>query len=269
MMPAILTAATQFNGAAQLTAEPGPGGDTPDWDFLRDFNTGSNGNSAQAADGFDYTGASTKSSEQAYSGSLSAKNVISSGSDGDGTFGGNIEFESDFVKGDTLWADIRFYLPAGFEIATPGNGSLKFLRFKIKTAGGSHVGYNDIQFMDDAGQSNAFRMLQEAQGLWVYFGTADSVTRNTWHRLTTCLKYDNVLQSSGGTSRSRVWFNNALVVDNDTIRTLENATDIVYAYLIFTYWNGNAPKTQHNYLDDIRVAKNGVPSWALDLEGVS
>lgn len=252
------------NGTVTVTAS----GSTPDWDFLRDFNSGSNGSSAQAADGFDGS-AAIKSNEQAYSGTLSAKTTIAIGSDGDGTTGGGIDFPTTLVKGDTLWCDIRFFFPTGFEIATPGNGSLKFLRFRLKTPAEGHVGYNDIQFMDDAGQSSAFRMIQEVQGSWVNFGTANSVTRNTWHRMSVCLKYDNVLQSSGGTARSRVWFNGALVVDDATIRTLENATDIVFLAFIYTFWNGGSPKTQSHYTDDIRFAKNGTPSWALDLEGVS
>lgn len=36
--------------------------------------------------------------------------------------------------------------------------------------------------------------------------------------------------------------------------TLINATDLVYHFLLFTYWNGNAPQTQSLYIDNFRLS---------------
>jgi hypothetical protein len=255
-----------------VTAESG---DTPDWDDVRDFNSGSPGDSGQSADGFDdAAGSAVKSTVVSFDGTKCCVTSIGIGEDGFGNWGGIIYLLGELTKGDALWSQIEFNLETGFEISTPTNGSLKFLRWHIKTAAGAHVGYIDIQLMDDfqeggAPQGYSFRMLQEAHGVWRYFGAPSLVTRATNHKLTAHIVLDNVLQAGGGNARIRVWLNDVLLVDDATVKTLDSATDRIDNEYVLTYWNDGAPRSQSMRLDNIRNAKNGTPTWALSLEGVA
>lgn len=244
---------------------------TPDWEIFRDFNSGPDNTGVQGkADGLDdLAGASVYTTEQVYAGARSMKTSITAGSDGFGNFGGTITLPSTLSKGNTLWLDLYAFFPTGFVIDTPTNGSLKFIRIRQRTAASTHVGYFDLSLCDDDGavDPQQFRMIKEDTSGWVSFGASGSVTRNAWHRISMQLVLDNVLQSSGGTARVRVWQNSSLLVDNATIRTMLNATDVASDFYLFTYWNGTAPQTQSCYIDNIRIAKNGTPSWASSLPG--
>jgi hypothetical protein len=247
-------------------------GFAPAWELLRDFNSGTVNASVQGqVDGMDdIAGASVYTTEQVYAGTRSMKTTITSGSDGFGLFGGTITLPSTLSKGNTLWLDLYAYFPTGFIIDTPTNGSLKFVRIRQRTAASTHVGYFDLSLCDDDSPDGPYqyRMIKEDTSGWVYSGAAGLMTRNAWHRVSLHIVFDNVLQASGGTARVRVWHNGTLLVDNTTIRTLLNATDVASDFYLFTYWNGTAPQTQACYIDNIRIAKNGVPSWAATLPGV-
>jgi len=243
----------------------------PDWEIFRNFNGGVSGTQVSYASGdaFDDLGGMTEySNVRSISGGMSAKCTIIGGTDGFGNWGGSVAFTDTLVKHDEFWLQLYIYIPDTFVIDTPGNGSLKFLRYKQRTAADAHRGYIDIQMQDDVGEPTAWRMIQENQGLWRNFGSVGSITRNAWHRVTTHVVLDDVLQASGGTSRIRVWMDGVLLVDDATIRTLVSATDFMNELYLFTYWNGMAPQTQSLWIDDLRMAKNGVPSWVAALPGV-
>jgi len=56
------------------------------------------------------------------------------------------------------------------------------------------------------------------------------------------------------------------LIYEDTIdQTLKQPTDKARAFLIFTYWNGNAPQTQNMYIDDLWVSTEPPPELILDL----
>jgi hypothetical protein len=252
------------NGTVTVTAASG---DTPDWELLYDFEEGTDGVKVPSLFNL-----SKYSTEKAQTGSKSCKMSILSGTEGWPDFGGAITFPSTVAKGDTLWFDIWLWVPANptFIINTSPNGSLKFYRAHHQTAGGANNYYFDIQIQDDVGRPTQFRMIKETNETnWIEFGTVGSLTRNAWQRFSVCQKYDNVLQGSGGTSRTRVWLNGNLLVDDATAPVLSNATDVSDHFYLFTYWNGNAPQDQSLWVDNMRFAKNGTPTWALGLEGVS
>jgi hypothetical protein len=111
-------------------------------------------------------------------------------------------------------------------------------------------------------------MIKERQDWWFNFGTANSFTKGTWHRITVNLKIGSVPKASGGFSRTRVWQNGTLLIDESRMQTLSSETDVADALFLFTYWNGNAPRAQSLWVDEIQMT-NYQPAWASDLQGVS
>ena len=45
-----------------------------------------------------------------------------------------------------------------------------------------------------------------------------------------------------------------LMFEDTTDFTLRSSTDLVDGFLLFTYWNGLAPRTQHLYIDDLYIS---------------
>ena len=249
-------------------------GASPDWEIFRDFNSGPDNTGVQGkADGLDdIAGASVYTTEQVYDGARSMKTTITSGSGGFGNWGGAINFTNNLVRYDTLWFDIYAFFPTGYSIITSPL-HLKFLRFRTYQSNGTNRGYNDLYIQDDSvsgtGSQQRFKFIREGQDVWYYGGGPGQMTRNTWHRFTVKLVLDSVAKSSGGQSLVRVWQNDSLIISSDDILTLGGATDYMNQFLLHTYWNNdNAPATQFSYYDNIRIAKNGVPSWAAGLPEV-
>lgn len=252
-----------------------------DWSIFRDFNSGASGASANGtADGFDGdAGASVYTTEQVYAGARSCKMTITSGSGGFGLWGGRLNFPAVFLKGDTLWYQHYYWMPNGYVISTTP-GFLKYLRFRTETSAGANVGYVDLYLNDDVSGTPAttYRWIFEGQQEWVVCGPNRRYLRDQWVRQTVRVDFSDVPAGLGGFGRVRHWENGSLILDsavtrgvsNNWLRTLENATDKSTFHLLHTYWNNdNAPATQSSYVDDIRIAKNGRPSWTLDLPGAA
>lgn len=255
------TVVVQSGGAAP---PPPP---TGSWSILRDFNSGIIGTKAERTpDGFDdVAGASVYSNERSFDGGQSAKLSIVGGTEGWGNWGGSITFPSPLRSGSELWLQMYIYMPADFIIATPGNGSLKFIRVRTKTSTGGNGGFNDIQFRDDANQTSSFRMIKEGQDQWFSFGAPNGFSKNMWQRVTVNLKFSSVPTTAGGVARVRVWQNGQLLVDEGRMQTLSSSSDVADALYLFTYWNGKAPQTQSLWVDQIQMS-NFRPGWASDLQ---
>lgn len=246
-----------------------------DWELTRLFDTGVAGTKAEGADAFDaLAGRTSYSTARSVSGAQSAEcRVLTTDSNGGfGQWGGAIDFPAPVGKGSVLWLEQYVFLPAGFSISTPGNGSLKYIRIRNRTSAGTLTGYLDIQLRDDDRTDNAWRYIKEGVATgWVYFGDVGSITRGQWLRHTFAIQLDNVAGASGGTPRVRVWQDGALLVDSTTLATLTTATDYTDSYYLFTYWNGTVPQDQSFFVDSVRMGAGPagyVPSWATGLQGV-
>jgi hypothetical protein len=250
----------------------------PDWQILRDFNSGPDNTSVQGrADGLDdIAGASVYTTEQVYGAPRSMKTTINAGSEGFGNWGGTVFYTNNLVRYDTLWFDIYAFFPTGYSIIT-NTSHLKFLRFKTYQSDGVSRGYNDLYINDDSrpmtGNQQRFKWIYEGvtgqgqDGGWFYGGGPGQMARDTWLRFTVKLVLDSVATSSGGLGMLRVWQNGLLLISTDEIRTLAAATDYSDEFYLHTLWNGGSPATQSSYYDNIRMAKNGTPSWAYSLPG--
>lgn len=229
------------------------------WTKVVDFNDGVVGESTQTTGGFDDAGGGTKfSDEVTLDGTLSAKMTIAGGTEGFGSWGGILNFPSDLRSGGEYWVQFYMYIPDSFYIYTPTNGSLKFLRIRTVTSGGSNGGYNDFQIMDDGTNADAvYRFIKEGvwdRG-WMPIGSASErsklLPRNQWFKVELALSFGTSPVSEGGNSYVRYWVNDELVWNGTQAQTLSGSGDIADALYIFTYWNGKAPKTQSLFIDSL------------------
>jgi hypothetical protein len=276
MTPIVVTNSSPAGLVSRVKAPPPNPIIPPDWEIFRDFNTGPDGATANfQADGFnDLGGFSRYTNEQVYAGAFSCKLNINAGTPGTdngfGTWGGKINFPTTCVKGDTLWFEQYYYMPTSF-VVDSSPGWLKYLRFWTTPNGVTNRGYLDVYLRNDVAGApfKPYQIIKEGQDLWVYFGADNrKFLRDQWVRQTVQIVIDNVTVASGGTAKVRFWENGQLIVDTTTIQTISNAIDYMPYFYLHTLWNGGAPSTVFSYVDNIRFAKNGVPTWVLDLPGI-
>ncbi len=200
------------------------------------------------------------SADVAYSGNRSAKLPVSGGTDAWGSFGGVFMFPSALQRGGEAWFRVRVYWPSGFDYTAPGaGGRLKFLRLHTQTSGGANIGYDDI-YINGPGSNPQFQYIYETVDQWVPLGgAAEQIKFNVWETYEFYVKFDTVPVSQGGQARVRFWKNGNLVRDISDKVTLSQSTGKIDSALLFTYWNGNAPKTQSLYVDDVVVTSDTPP----------
>jgi len=199
-------------------------------------------------------------------GSGSCQMGVTAGSDGWGQWGAIYSFPSNVTKGGSVWARVSLFVPTGFSVAT-NDGFLKFMRIHTATSSGGNVGYHDL-LISNPGWIN----WSAATGQWTssfiynYEGAANligvgviptnNIVQGTWETYEMNIKFDNVAKSAGGTGEVRIWKNNVLLKDVTTQPTIANATDYSDGFYLFTFWNGNAPATQHVYVDDVIITSD-------------
>jgi len=247
----------------------------PDWEIYRNFNVGTIGASTTGnANGFDQGGTETVyTTEQVFAGAQAAKSTIRPSQSGTFSFGGWItNYPSNFFRGDSVWFQGYYYVPASFFFGIP---RIKFLRFRTYAANGStNQGYVDTYINPLATPSSTYDIIYEGDiaeppSGWTHAGPAATIDRDRWIRINKHVVFDNLSTDNGGMARVRLWQDGVLLADKTDRRTLVDADSFSNQFLNFTYWNGeNAPQVQSLYIDELRLAKNGIPLWAADLPGV-
>jgi hypothetical protein len=278
MTPIVTTlqASSPTRGRVRGVAPSGGGYVAPDWERLRNFNTGTLGAPADLnTSGFSIDGDdSVFSDEQVYEGTQSGKvQKLPDGTDGTGDYGGTITFSglSNCFQGDTLWIQWAVYFPtAAFNLETARTTGSKFIRYRSLTAADGNAGFGDLYFNDQGGDAmlNFLKEPFPSNDGFIPMGLWADLTQDTWHLFTWAVRLDSVKGNAGGTSRLRVWRNTDLLIDRDDVKTLTTATDYVTNVRFFSTWNDGGAVDASCFIDDIKIAKNGVPTWALSLEGV-
>jgi hypothetical protein len=240
------------------------------WSVVEDFNSGTDGQSVMETGAMDdAAGGTLHSASPSLDGSLSAKMSISGGTTGFGSWGGIINFPSSLGSGDSYWVQFYMYIPSSFYISTPTNGSLKFLRVRTKTAEGPMGGFNDFQIIDDGSEADSvYRYIKEGvenrgdRG-WLKIGSADErstlLPRDQWFKVELALSFGVIPLAEGGNSYVRAWVNDDLIWNGANAQTLSESGDTANALYMFTYWNGEAPKTQSLYIDNL-IMTSDIPS---------
>ncbi len=313
-----------------------------------DFNNGVPGE--QVTEFSDASGHTYYDTTIVYDGANSAQMNIQQGADGWGLWGGRKQFPSELGEGDEVWVKVHTFFPTDFNIIA--DPFLKFLRFRVKTGSGTHLGYVDLYIMNDgsyryqnelsttrrlkfrnlisvstdyivgetitglgSGATATVRAIKAApeasaeQSDRVVFDYTNGLTFERWENvegLTSGTTYElNRVESNSVTNfgpqqpvRKGVWetyvyrvrFSASsplvqvykhtgesgfdadnkpiggaltLLFEDTTDYTLKQATDKANSFLIFTYWNGNAPQTQSMYIDDLWISTSPPPELAL------
>lgn len=272
--------ACRITGTRRFFGGPPPNGGatTPDWEILRDFNTGVLGTKAEGVDAFtSLAGDSVYTTTYVQEGAQAVEMSITSGDTGFGTFGGAVTFPDYLTVGDTLWLRFSLLLPVGFDVINDVT-VFKMMRLYCADAAGSSEGYIEgMLFNQNSSWSADYTFWHQKEGdpigvsnpIGPKTGPGGQLARGVWHQFVWKITMDHVRVVDGGNARVQFWHNGVLNADHTVFRTLLSAASTCRAFYLFTYWNGGAPKTQSCYADDIRIAKNGIPTWAASLPGVT
>lgn len=226
------------------------------WTLHADFESGELGTKAEGVDNA-FSGAAGRSlytNEEVLRGSLSARMEILEGETGYGMWGGDFTFPSRAYKGETIWFLVHTYMPQGFDHYSYSSGNrLKFMRIHTASADGNNLGYNDLYF-DYKGDKNPLSFIYEGGGDWVDMGgLAEFPKFNSWESYEMAVTLDNVSVDDGGEGEVKIWKNGILLSHITNRFTLKHADAYATKALLFTYWNGGSPSTQHMYADEITV----------------
>lgn len=209
------------------------------------------------------------SDEIAYSGKQSCKLQID---EGDFRWGGSKDLPNHLKKGDEVWVRIATYFPAGFDYNSYSAGNrLKFLRLHTRSdrpedyCVGENEGYMDWYIYPTYRNSGdeAYGVIKECDrgAAWSSFGSlaGKGIEHDKWQVYEMYVKFDDVSSMDGGMALVRVWRNDELLGEFTKHTTLETPDSYARSFLLFSYWNGGSPKTQHMFIDDL-VITNEMPS---------
>lgn len=231
------------------------------WKIDVNFNKGKIGEKADnGRDGFDGAGGRSLYTKEKTLNKNAAKLQIKKNETGWGNWGGYITFPKSY-RGETIWLLIHTYMPSNFDHHAYGEGNrLKFLRIHTSTSTGEHIGYNDLYF-EMKNKKNPFAYIYEGEGKWTQIGTKkDSPAKEIWESYEFSITLDSVSVKNGGLARIKIWKNSVLLKDITDRITLKYSDAYADRALIFTYWNGGAPKDQFMYVDEI-VITNQKPNY--------
>ena len=219
------------------------------WTEVRDFNVGVLGTKVN----MEAQGNTVLDNGQVLEGAMSARLTSTEGETGYGTWGGIITHPERLGKGDEVWFRVNVFFPAGFDYHSYGEGNrLKFLRFSTLSAAGNNEGYNDI-YIDQKGSPVSFKYIKESGGSgWRDLADSGKLPEyGVWETYEFYVKFDNVSLDDGGMAVVRFWKNGKLLKQVTDQYTLNNNDSYSARTLLFTYWNGGAPKTQSMWVDDV------------------
>lgn len=135
-------------------------------------------------------------------------------------------------------------VPASFDFTAPGY-HLKFLRFKTDTVADANRGYADI-YIKQTG--DMFFIHEAITSSYVDATPGYAIQRDVWETIEYRVVFDSVSKDAGGEGRSTLWIKRGndfiKIIDQTSKPTLFASDDKVSVALLFTYWNGNAPKDQ-------------------------
>lgn len=230
------------------------------WTIHASFDEGEIGSNANRRDGFHGAAGQSTYSDQQKLKNNSARISIKKGQTGYGHWGGEFRFPEKVYKGSTIWFLVHTYMPADFDHHAYGEGSrLKFLRIQTLKSNGDSRGYNDLYF-DMLGAEQPYKWIYEGENRWSDVGSRNNPPKKEqWQSYEMAVTLDNIPKSKGGQAQVRIWKNGVLLAEIEDRMTLARADDYSDRALLFTYWNGGAPKDQHMYVDEITITTDTPP----------
>jgi hypothetical protein len=233
------------------------------WTIHADFDSGEIGTEADNGnDGFSGAGGGSIYSDETSVKGHSAKLHIKEGKTGYGMWGGHFIFPERAYRGDSLWYQVHVYFPEGFDHYSYGEGNrLKFLRIHTLSSDNKNHGYIDL-YIDRKGSTNPFKWIYEGAAEWTNVGDeSDMIEKGRWESYQMHVTLDTVPVSQGGKAKVRIWKTGRLLRNITNRATLKTETDYASRALLFTYWNGGAPKTQSMFVDEITITNRTPASY--------
>ncbi|QJR81987.1 hypothetical protein CA267_015110 [Alteromonas pelagimontana] len=236
------------------------------WTIKSTFESEKLGDRAKGSTGFkDLAGQSEVTKDQVLSGQ-SAKIWIKEGQTGYGRWGGDWKFPEPLRRGDKVWFSVHTYMPEEFEPYSSSGGSrLKFLRILTKDSKQKNVGYDDL-YVNIKGSNAPFRFIYEGEQRWHNVGRKNDIfQKERWENYQMSITFDSISKDEGGMAEVRIWKDGEKIAHITNRKTLKHVDDLATRALLFTYWNGGAPKDQFMYVDDITITSE-TPKWT-DVDG--
>jgi hypothetical protein len=131
---------------------------------------------------------------------------------------------------------------------------LKFMR--VHTQGGGEHGYHDwLLNHPDRSDHPGHYFTSGVQDAGRECGGSDGhdPVRGRWETYEMYVGLDDEAARDGGSGRVRLWRDGELICEIDEFPTLRTPEGRADAFLLSTYWNGGAPRTQALYVDDILI----------------
>jgi hypothetical protein len=233
--------------------------------FHDDFEGYADGASLTNNQPFDAAGNTSASTEQAKSGTKSAKMAIHpSDGGGFGNWGGIVPISPGLEKGKEIWVRLYVMWPASFEFSA--SPFMKFLRLHNATSAGDNAGYNDLYVDQADATQSVLRTIKEVHDVWdVYDGP--KLPRDTWERYEMYLYVDDQPVDSGGQARVRIWRDDTLIFNRTDVPTITESDGVIDYFYLFTYWNNEQPPDNYVYVDDLTLATSANPPPNVDSSG--
>ena len=225
------------------------------WTINANFETGTVGQRANGDDAFRNQAFSSTiySNTYVHSGSKSAKSSITKGTDGWGEWGGLINYPSGVGQGGQIWYRVWAYYPSGFDFTCSCTEGIKFMR--IGSNAGSWDYYLATNGVDIATGVTSKFYENHPYPFTDIRGLGGPISLGSWHAFELYVK----LSPTAGQGIIRAWRDGKLIFEDKETPTMANASDIFKESLVWTYWNGKAPKSQSAYVDDI-IITNETPN---------
>jgi len=192
---------------------------------------------------------------------------IERGDQGFGRWGGAFDFP-DLSEGQEIWFRVFIYYPIGFDFTISRGVGLKTLRIHTASSTGSNEGYFDMLSNGIKGITVGSEITSdffENNARWKAIGSP--IITGRYHAYEQYVKFS----SEPGKGIYRVWQDGKLVFEDTQTKTMRSTTSVSDFIYIWSYWNGNAPKSQEAYLDYVVITnetpvtkdKNGNPYIGL------
>jgi hypothetical protein len=215
------------------------------WTETYTFEDGTNEAACTGSTGFDSAGTTTTfSTTMAHTGTKSAKFIHPVGQDDWNEATGIIGIPN-VAEGGEIW--IRWYdyiVPTWDWTANP---VVKVMRIGTYNTGGEGEGWLSVF----AHHTDGMIMLSN-EPLDIQTNSTTAFTQGAW----TCYEMYVKLHATAGQAIFRIWKNGILVHNDITHATFVNATDTARIVYVWSYWNGNVPATQTDYLDDLIITSD-------------
>lgn len=208
------------------------------WTKTATFESGTVGSAAQGTSGFDNIyGGTVFSSDMASLGTKSAKLPWSLGEISEG---GGFAFPQNVTDGTEVWARADYYFKSPWSWTC--SPVIKLLRgVHVQNSAGSNVGWLSVF----ANSNGSISPSNEPAGVQVYTNTTFDVDK--WQSIEMYVKLSSTAPVF------RVWKNGVLVYEDKTNKTFNSSTDYGDSSLVMSYWNGDSPQNQTQYVDNYIV----------------